>query len=189
MMNSWSEKEHFMTSPEQTLDPNALSKITGTQEFLNRLPIFSGAPAGVTKMFAYLAKREEYYRGDLIVNADVRCDRIFLIMSGKVDIYQSHKGRRFHLQLLGADSINYFGELALLAEFDWPFSARAWTDVVLLTISREAFTKVMERFSDSYSIAVQKIIKLHINRFADQRNYLISHISPEAWREDPPEDE
>ena len=169
-----------MTSPEQKIDLNVLSQLTETQEFLNRMPIFSGAPAGVVKMFAYLAKKEEYVKGENIVNGDIRCDRLFLIMSGKVDIFQMVEGRRFHLQLLSADSFNYFGELAL--------SARAWTDVVLLTISREAFTKVMERFPDSYQAMVQKIIKLRINRFVDQSNYLLDHISPDAWRDDPPEE-
>ncbi|MBU0945026.1 MAG: cyclic nucleotide-binding domain-containing protein [Proteobacteria bacterium] len=176
-----------MTLPEQNFNANGLGNITGRQEFLNRLPMFSGAPAGVTKMFAYLAKREEYAQGEIIISEDTRCDRLFLIMSGKVDIFHRHKGRRFHVQLLGPDSINYFGELAMLAEFDWFFSARAWTDVVLMTISREAFTKVMERFPESYPVVVQKIIKLHINRFADQGSYFLSHISPEAWREDPPQ--
>jgi CRP-like cAMP-binding protein len=176
-----------MTLPEQNFDPNGLSNITDRQEFLNRLPMFSGAPAGVTEMFAYLAKREVYAQGETIVSQDTRCDRLFLIVSGKVDIFQRHKGRRFHLQLLEADSINYFGELATLAEFNWFFSARAWTDVVLMTISRQTFVKVMERYPDSYPAVVQKIIKLHINRFADQGRYLFANISPEAWREDPPE--
>ncbi len=188
MMNSWREKERFMNSPEQKIDPDVLSQLTETQEFFNRMPIFSGAPAGVIKMFAYLAKKEEYVKGENIITGDTRCDRLFLIMSGKVDIFQMFEGRRFHLQLLSADSFNYFGELALLSEFDWFFSARAWTDVVLLTISREAFTKVMERFPDSYQAMVQKIIKLRINRFVDQSNYLLGHISPDAWRDDPPEE-
>lgn len=187
-MNLWSEKEHFMNSPELNLDPNELNRLTDIQEFLNRLPVFSGAPAGVVKMFAYLSKREEYSKGQEIIKSGKRCDRFFLIMSGKVDIFQIHKERRFHLQLLSAESFNYFGELALLAEFNWFFSARAWTDVVLLSISREAFTKVMERFPGSYQNMVQKIVNLRISRFADQSNYLLDHISPNAWREDPEEE-
>ena len=177
-----------MTSPEQNLDPNALCNIPCIQEFLNRLPIFSGAPVGMTKMFAYLAKREEFQRGENIITENTRCDRIFIIMSGTVDIFQRYKERRFQLQQLAADSINYFGELALLAEFDWFFSARAGTDVTLLTISREAFTKVIERFPEFYPAAAQKIVKLHINRYVDQGRYLLGHIPPEAWPDYPLEE-
>ena len=174
-----------MNSPEQNPDPEAMNHLTGTQEFLNRCGIFSGAPAGVVKLFAYLAKMEEYKKGQMILSEGNRCDRFLLILSGKVEIFQNHGDRRFHLQLLSGDTINYFGELALLAEFDWFFSARAWRDVELLTISREAFTKVMERYPESYQSMVQKIISLRIHRFADQQRYLMNHISPEAWREDP----
>ena len=177
-----------MNSPGQNPEPAATHQLTDIQEFLNRLPIFSGAPSGVVKLFAYLAKKEEYLKGQHIINEGDRCDRFFLIMSGKVDTYQLYRERPFHLQLLCDTSFNYFGELALLAEFNWFFSARAWTDVVLLSISREAFTKVMERYPESYQSMVQKIIKLRINRFADQQSYLMDHLAPGAWREDPSEE-
>ncbi len=177
-----------MHSPEQTPDLQARNQLTSSQEFLNRLAIFSGAPSGVVKLFAYLAKTEEFKKGQNIINKGGVCDRFFLILSGKVDIFQLHNKRRFHLHLLSAERINYFGELALLAEFNWFFSAQAWPDVVLLTISREAFSKVMERYPESYQTMVQKIIKLRIDRFADQSIYLLDHISPEAWREDPAEE-
>jgi CRP-like cAMP-binding protein len=189
MMNSWREKEISMSLPKQSPDElHTMNQLTDFQEFLNRLPVFSGAPSGVVKLLAYLAKREEYTKDQLIISEGGLCDRFFLILSGKVDIFQFHKERRFHLQLLSEDTINHFGELALLSEFNWFFSARAWTDVVILSISREAFTKVMERYPESYQAMVKKIINLRIDRFVDQSSYLLDHISPEAWREDP-EDE
>ncbi len=172
---------------EQNPDSTVKEQLTDSQEFLNTFAIFSGAPDGVVKLFAYLAKREEYKKGQSIISEGEVCDRFLLVLSGNVDIFQCHKKRRFHLQLLADDGINYFGELALLAEFSWPFSARAWTDVVLLSISREAFSKVMERYPESYQTMVQKIITLRINRFVDQSSYLLDHISPGAWREDPVE--
>jgi len=188
MTNSWNGKEISMNSPEQNSDPEAMTHLTVTQEFLNRFHIFTGAPGAVVSLFAYLAKKEDFAKGQTILSQGNRCDRIFLIVSGKVDIFQNFNGRRFHLQLLSSDTFNYFGELALLAEFDWFFSARAWTDVRLLSISREAFTKVMERYPESYQSMVQKIINSRIHRFVDQQKYLMHHISPEAWREEPGEE-
>ena len=177
-----------MHSPEQNPDLQAMNHLTDSQEFLNRFAIFSGAPSGVVKLFAYLAKREEYKKEQNIITEGEHGDRFFLILSGKVDIFRFHNKRRFHLQLLSEERMNYFGELALLSEFNWFFSAQAWTDVVLLTSSREAFTKVMERYPESYHTMVQKIINLHIDRFADQSSYLLDHISPDAWREYPGEE-
>jgi len=172
-----------MNSPEQNPELNTMNQLTNTQEFLHRCSIFSGAPPGVVSLFAYLAKREQYKKGQMILTEGNRCDRFLFILSGKVEIFQNHGDRRFHLQHLSGDGINYFGELALLAEFDWFFSARAWRDVELLSISREAFSKVMERYPESYQSMVQKIINLRIHRFVDQHKYLMNHISPEAWRD------
>ncbi len=176
-----------MDSPQQSPDIEQVEQLVDIQELFNRSFIFSGAPGGVTKLFAYLAKRETYTKGEVILEEGKPCDRCFIITSGEVDIYQHYNDRRFHLQLLTTGSLNYFGELALLSEFKWFFSARAWTDVTLLSISREAFIKVMERYPESYQNTVKKIINLRINRFVDQSEYLMANIAPDAWREDPPE--
>jgi len=176
-----------MDSPKQNPDLQNLEQLVDIQEFLNRSYVFSGAPGGAAKLFAYLAKRETYKKGQIIMEEGKPCDRCFIIMGGEVDIHQHYNGRRFHLQLLQADSLNYFGELALLSEFKWFFSARAWTDVTLLSISREAFGKVMEKYPESYQSMVKKIIDLRIRRFVNQSDYLMANIAPEAWREDPPE--
>ena len=176
-----------MDSSKQNPEIQELEHLVDIQELLNRSFVFAGVPGGAAKLFAYLAKEERYSKGQVILEEGKRCDRCFLIVSGKVDIYQYHDERRFHLQLLDAEGLNYFGELALLSEFNWFFSARAWTDVTLLSISREAFSKVMERYPDSYQSMVKKIIDLRIRRFVDQSQYLMANIAPEAWREVPPE--
>jgi len=176
-----------MDLPVQNPDLDPADQFIDIYEFLKRSYVFSGAPGGVAKLFAYLAKKETYAKGQIILEEGRPCDRCFLIASGKVDIHQHYNGRRFHLQLLSNDSLNYFGELALLAEFNWFFSARAWTDVTLFSISREAFVKVMEKYPESYQNMVKKIIDLRIRRFASQSEYLMEKISPDAWREDPPE--
>ncbi len=177
-----------MDSPEQNPDLEQMNHLTDIQEFLNRFHIFSGAPAGVSKLFAYLAKKEEFSKGQVVIEEGKPSERFYLIMSGKVDVYYSTEGRRFHLQLLSDSGINYFGELALLSEFNWFFSARAWSDVTLLSISHEDFSKVMERFPESYHDMVHKIVNLRINRFAAQTAYLVKHLAPDALREDPPEE-
>jgi len=174
-----------MPSPMPNLNVDPLNQLAEIQKFLNRCHVFSGAPGGVSKLFAYLAIKEEFSKGELILEEGRCSDRFFLIMSGEVDIHQHYNGRRFHLQLLSDSTMNYFGELALLSEFNWFFSARALTDVKLLSVSREAFVKVMERHPGSYQSMVQKIIKLRIDRFVDQSAYLLDHIAPDAWREYP----
>ena len=163
------------------------SSLDRKMAFLQQLPFFRETSLETIRLYAYLADRETYHANEPIVVQGEPADRMFLVMSGKVGICGEHRGRRFHLQLLTADGFNYFGELALLAEFDWFFSATALTDVTLLSITREAFRKVMEKYPDQLPKTVSRIIKFRIERFIDQTHYLLDHLKDEAWRECGPE--
>lgn len=176
-----------MTSPRQPEQSaeGGQNNLPEALTFLQRLAVFRDTPLDVLKLYAYLSKIEQYGEYEPILRQEKPADRMFLIMAGKVAICKEHKGRKFFLQHLTADGLNYFGELALLAHFNWFFSAQALTDVTLLSISREAFRKVQERFPKQYTKAVEKIVKLRINRFDDQTSYLLEHLREEAWRDCP----
>lgn len=173
-MNS-SKNNHVEQSDQGTLEENLA--------FLRQLPFFANTPLETIRLYAYLAQRENYSENEPIVSQGEPCDRMFLIMSGKVAICEDHHEREFHLQMLSAEGFNYFGELALLAQFDWFFSAKASTDVKMLTITREAFHKVMEKYPDRLPDTVAHIVQLRIQRFVDQTHYLLHHIKEDAWLE------
>lgn len=164
-------------------DNHDLDTIEGKLALLRQLPFFSALPLETVRLYAYLSNKEHYYAREPIVAQDEPADRLFLIISGKIAICEEHNGRDFHLQTLSGEGFNYFGELSLLAEFDWFFSARAITDVTLLSISREAFKKVMEKFPNYFAQTVSAIVKQRIARFIDQTDYLLDNLKEEAWRE------
>lgn len=151
--------------------------------FLQQLPFFRETAPETIRLYAYLANIEEYPANEPIVLQGEPADRLCLVMSGRVAICEDHHGREFHLQSLSADGLNYFGELALLAQFDWFFSARALSDVTLLSITREAFHKVMEKYPDQLSKTRSHIVNLRIKRFIDQTHYLLDNLKEEAWRD------
>ena len=169
-----SKNNHDTQSPQGILEENL--------EFLRQLPFFGNTPLETIRLYAYLTQRENYSENEPIVSQGEPCDRMFLIMSGKVAICEEHHDRDFHLQILSADGFNYFGELALLAQFDWFFSAKAATDVKMLTITREAFLKIMEKYPERLPDTVSRIVQLRIQRFVDQTHYLLHHIREDAWR-------
>lgn len=189
MRNSWPDREYSMNSSTNNnrLGNGDGSSLDRKMAFLQQLPFFRETSLETLRLYAYLADRETYHANEPIMIQGEPADRMFLIMTGKVGICVEHRGRQFHLQLLSADGINYFGELALLAEFDWFFSATALTDVTLLSISREAFRKVLEKFPDQLPTTVSRIIALRVERFIDQTHYLLDHLKEEAWRECGPE--
>lgn len=172
-----------MTSPNQTEPTDFRLHMDETISFLRQVPVFRDSPLDVLKLYAYLSQQEQYSAGETILAQGTPSDRMFLIIQGTVSICEERKGRHFHMQELDETNFNYFGELALLAAFDWVFSARAVTDVQLLSISREAFIKIHERFPEQYPLVVERIVKLRINRFVDQIDYLLDHLPEGAWRE------
>lgn len=151
--------------------------------FLQQLPFFRDTPLETCRLYAYLSTIEHYEEGEPVIIQGEPCDRMFIIMSGNISICENHHGREFHLQTLSAQGINYFGELALLAEFDWFFSAQAQNNASLLTITRKAFRKVMEKYPEQLPRTVSHIVKLRIDRFIDQTHYLLDHLEKDAWRE------
>lgn len=151
--------------------------------FLQQLPFFRDTTLETRRLYAYLSNIENYEAGEPIVLQGEASDRMFIIMSGQVSICEEHRGRNFHVQTLSADGLNYFGEMALLAEFDWFFTASAITRSSLLTITREAFHKVMEKYPEQLPKTVSYIVKLRIQRFIDQTHYLLDHLKEDAWRE------
>lgn len=185
MMNSWPTKEHFMNSSTNINNPGdqEQSSLERKLSFLQQLPFFRNTPLETGRLYAYLSTIENYKTGESIVAQGTPADRMFIIMKGNVSICEDHHGRKFYLQTLSDDGINYFGELALLAEFDWFFSAGAITETSLLTITREAFHKVMEKYPGQLPETVSHIVKLRIQRFIDQTHYLLGHLKEEAWRE------
>jgi len=170
------------TNIDKPGDPEQ-SSLDRKLSFLRQLPFFQRTPLETCRLYAYLAIIENYEAGEPVVIQNDPSDRIFIIMTGKVSICENHHGRDFHLQTLSAEGLNYFGELALLAEFDWFFTVTTVTRTSLVTITREAFHKVMEKYPDQLPKTVSHIVRLGIQSFRGQTHYLLDHLKEEAWRE------
>jgi len=86
--------------------------------------------------------RRQFSAGDTIVQRGNAADELFLIVHGRVDKVGAGKyGDEAALGTL-ADG-DYFGDQALLGEGGWPFSVRASTGCVLLSLPRNAFAEAL----------------------------------------------
>jgi CRP-like cAMP-binding protein len=169
-----------MNSPRETNHFGSISHVDDALTILRRLPVFKNISLEMVKLYAYLSHREEYGKGDIILHQGRPCDGVRLIVRGEVYITHTTLDRTILLQKLSADSLNYFGELALISKFNWFFSAYAHSDTVILSISRESFGKVIERYPETFIGTVGEIVKLRIKRFSDQTNQLISQLEDDA---------
>lgn len=169
-----------MNSPRESKPTEPGNHLDDALTILRRLPVFKNISLEMVKLYAYLSRKEQYKKGDVILRQGTPSDRLFLIVQGDVSITRTVGNREILLQKLSSGSLNYFGELALITEFEWFFSAYAWNDVSILSISRESFGKVIERYPETYIDTVAEIVKLRIDRFSHQTDYLIDHLEDKA---------
>ena len=170
-----SAKGSFMnssTAPESDSQSNC--RLASDFELLRHSALFSGLHLDVIKLFAYLSNRRSYRQGDWLIEQQSKADRAFIISSGSVAINVTHKGREVMLQRLGSG--DFFGELALLAQFNWFFSARALTDMQALVIERTAFQKILEKYPAHKDPLIERIVQLRVDRLASQTAFMLDKL-------------
>lgn len=149
-------------------------KISKDFEILINSPVFRNVSPDIVKLFAYLAKHKVFYPGELLIQQGKDANRAFLLLSGNVAISTIHKNKDITIQHLQEGS--FFGELALLADFKWFFSAKAETECEVMIVDREAFSKVLEKHPEKQRILTDKIIQLRVARLTDQTEYMLNLI-------------
>ena len=82
-------------------------------EILSRVALFSLMKKKDLRRIAKLAKHHSYKKGEIIVREGARDGRLFIIISGEVEVIKGlGAGDEKPLRLLRSD--NYFGEMALI---------------------------------------------------------------------------
>lgn len=155
-------------------DSSQICRLSRDLELLRHTELLGGINLDMVKLFAYLSVRRSYRAGDLIIEQNKKADKAFLLINGSVDVSVLHRDKEIKLQPLKQD--DFFGELALLAQFDWFFSIRAATDVEVLIINRNTFQKVIEKFPDQKDILVERVIQLRVSRLIDQTSYMLDNF-------------
>lgn len=101
----------------------------------------------------------DFKSGDLIFKQDQHGDQAYLIESGNVEIFYTHKGGlETSLAILGPGEI--FGEMALIDSSLRSASTRAVSDCRLLVIHKE---QLLDKL-DSSDMTVQLVVKMLLNR-------------------------
>ena len=82
-------------------------------EILSRVALFSLMKKKDLRRIAKLAKHHSYKKGEIIVREGARDGRLFIIISGEVEVIKGlGAGDEKPLRILRTD--NYFGEMALI---------------------------------------------------------------------------
>ena len=146
-MNSNSGKNESGTSSEyqENLD------------FLRQIDFFSGLPLEATKVFAYLCSRESCKSGDVIFNQGDEDDRAFYIISGQARLTQQTATAETTIREYRTG--DFLGRMVLMGQIRRLFTLTATTEFVSLVITREKFSKALEKFPDLTPKFIEVIVR------------------------------
>ncbi len=136
------------------------------------LPVFIGLDASTATLVLQHLQRVVVRAGQVIFEQDALGDDLYVIESGQVQVIrQLENGMENMLAVLQAGDI--FGEMALLEER--PRSARvtAYSDVSLLSISRQTFDRLIEE-SPAVAIHLLRRISARVRERNDQQEVLLN---------------
>lgn len=164
------------SSTAEGSDNNNICRLTKDFDLLRQSALFSGLHLDLVKLFAYLSVRKTFRQGDRLIEQGEKADKAYILNEGVIEVSVTHKGTEVTLQRLGKD--DFFGELALLAQFDWFFSATAVTDVEVLVLDRIGFQKVLEKYPDHKNALIERVIQLRVDRLVDQTSFMLDRMEP-----------
>jgi CRP/FNR family transcriptional regulator, cyclic AMP receptor protein len=132
-----------------------LSEYQENLEILLQLPLFAGLPIEPLKVLAYLCKREAFKPGELIFHEHEVDTNAYYILEGKAVLVTETYGEAEYTEF---GEREFIGSVSLFCDIKRLFTLRAKTRVICLTLSREKFQKVLERFPEISTKMVEAIL-------------------------------
>ncbi len=155
-------------------------RLSSDFNLLRQSEIFSGVHHDVVKLLAYLSSHRLFQPGAYLIEQRKKANQAFILIRGTVEITVHHRGKEIVLQQLQQGSV--FGELALLAEFEWFFNARAVHEAEVIIIDQTAFHKVIEKFPEHKDKLTERIIQIRVKRLESQTTHMLDQFLSDGWQ-------
>jgi CRP/FNR family cyclic AMP-dependent transcriptional regulator len=133
-----------------------LSEYQANLEMLMQLPLFAGLPLEPVKVLAYLCRRETFKPGEILFHEHEVDANAYYILEGTAGLVSVTNGEAEYTEF---GEHEFIGGMSLFCDMKRLFTLRAKTRVICLTLSRDKFQKVVERFPDITSRIVQAILR------------------------------
>ena len=118
--------------------------MTDVSEFLAQVPIFSELTKTDLLLLADQVEHSSFQAGEEIIKEGDRDARMFIIVSGTVEVLKG-RGQRNEKLLAAFGPYDYFGEMALIDDLVRSATVRAREDTKVLSLEKPAFHKAIER--------------------------------------------
>ncbi len=170
-MNLQEEKNNPAEYTDENGEEEYRSELSENMAALKNLPIFSGIPYEIIRLFAYTAVRKIFSAGDRVFRQGEMSEEAYLILSGKVRLYTETHQKSFPLQVLEAK--DFFGYMALLAQYEWPLSCRVLEDTEILLLERESFRKILTKFPEKCILVAERLVQMRMKRMKEHMQVLM----------------
>lgn len=120
-------------------------------EVLSKISLFSLMKKRDLKRIAKSAKHHSYKKGDLIIREGDHDGRLFVIISGEVEVLKDMAGPA-ERRLRTLRSNNYFGEMALLDDYVRTASVIAKQDAELMSLDKWNIREEIKKYP---SVAIE----------------------------------
>ena len=144
-----------MSSFEESNEVCTTCEFHENLHLLREIPFFSGISLETLKVFAYLAVRETFAPGEVILRQGEDDGQALYLVSGQARLLRiTESGERIVRDYGEGD---FLGGLALMGQMHRLFSLVALTKVNCLILHREKFSRVAEKFPDVYPKLIESI--------------------------------
>jgi len=111
---------------------------------LEKVSLFKNLSKSELNLLKDFFLQRKYQKNEVIFQEGFPSVVLYVVCSGKVQVYKEVEGEILILHEMGANA--YFGEMGLFIQMRRTASIRALEDAVLLAISKEDFYDFIERF-------------------------------------------
>jgi CRP-like cAMP-binding protein/ABC-type thiamine transport system ATPase subunit len=119
------------------------------------IPLFAGIDRSKLKLLVFTSERVLFEKGQVVFRQGDTGDKAYVIIDGEVDVVLESEGGEKTVATLGSNEI--FGEMALLAKMPRTTTIRAKTPLVMLSLSRDVFMRMVEENSE-IAVAMMRVL-------------------------------
>ena len=145
-------------------------------EILKKVEIFKGLEYEDLLKIGGICMEQAYPEYQVIFEEDSVSDEMCILVEGKVEIKLKLPGKDKWVTLTKIDPGDVFGEFTLFDKSPRSASAVAFTEVVLYSVSRNDFFKLMEENPGIGYVVMNNFVQLLINRLRSTDSELRNHI-------------
>ena len=135
--------------------------------YLKKIPIFQNLTGEELILLEKITDEEDYLDGGIIFHEGTYGDKLYVIITGSVDILRGSREKGFNVTRL--NEFDYFGEMSLFDETNHSATAKAVGNVQCLVIPREGFTDILNEYP---SIAVE-MLKVFARRLRETTDKIV----------------